>query len=94
MVTFPMTLDQFLQHGLSGNGYVLEPHTGKSWREHEAPKGNLTLMIGPEGGFSSEELKKVFAAKYQPLKLGPRILRTETAAICALSVVQAMWGDL
>lgn len=94
VVTFPMTLDQFLRQKLTGNGYVLEPYTGKSWREHEVPKDNLTLMIGPEGGFSPEELKKIFAANYQPLKLGPRILRTETAAICALSVVQAMYGDL
>src|SRR3990167_1941857 len=86
VVTFPVTLDKFLRQKPNGNGYVLEPHTGRSWREHDVPKGCLTLMIGPEGGFSPEELNKIFGASYLPLKLGPRILRTETAAICALSV--------
>ena len=94
VVAFPMTLDKFLQRELTGNGYVLEPYTGKSCRDYAVPLGNITLMIGPEGGLSPQELAKVLAAKYLPLQLGPRILRTETAAICALSVVQAMWGDL
>lgn len=94
VVTYPMTLDQFLHLEPSSNAYVLEPHTGKSWREYDVPVGDLTLMIGPEGGFSPEELKTILSVNFLPVKLGPRILRTETAAICALSVVQAMWGDL
>src|SRR3990167_879273 len=76
VIEFPVMLDKFLQHKLSGDGYVLEPYTGRSWREHDTPKGALTLMIGPEGGFSPSELKTILEAKYLPLKLGPRILRT------------------
>jgi 16S rRNA (uracil1498-N3)-methyltransferase len=94
LVTFPMPLFQFLQHNYDGTAYVLDPYTGKSCREYDEPKGDVTLLIGPEGGFSPEELNHIVTAKFSPLTLGPRILRMETAAICALSVVQAMWGDL
>ena len=90
----PMTLDLFLQQPLEGNAYILEPHQGKPWRDYATPKGNITLLIGPEGGFSEDEVNKSFTAGFSKLKLGPRILRTETAAVCALSVVQAIWGDL
>ena len=94
LISFPMTLTQFLQKNNHGTGYVLDPYTGKSWRDYKVPEGKITLLIGPEGGLSPDELEWIFAANFLPLHLGPRILRTETAAICALSVVQAMWGDL
>jgi 16S rRNA (uracil1498-N3)-methyltransferase len=100
-IDFPVHLDKFLKAAKLGNradqlgkGFVLDPYAGKSWRDYKVADEYLTLMIGPEGGFSETELKQIYAAKFMPLKLGPRILRTETAAICALSVVQAMWGDL
>jgi 16S rRNA (uracil1498-N3)-methyltransferase len=44
-------------------------------------------MIGPEGGFSDEEIKEALAHNIQPITLGKRILRTETAAICAMSIL-------
>jgi len=55
---------------------------------------SIELMVGPEGGFSEEEIS--FANKYQfvSIKLGPRVLRTETAALVALSILQASAGDL
>ena len=93
-VTFPRTLESFLQQERQDNAYVLEPHHGKSYREYKEPVGSLTLMIGPEGGFSPKEFKHIITAGFMPLKLGPRILRTETATVSALSVVQAVWGDL
>ena len=54
----------------------------------------LTLLVGAEGGLGAEEEEAARAAGYLPISLGPRILRTETAAIAALSVAQARWGDL
>ena len=54
----------------------------------------ITLLVGPEGGFSDQELAAAQQAGFIPLQLGPRILRTETAALVALSVLQAKWGDL
>ena len=59
-----------------------------------AMRGNdLTLLIGPEGGFSDAEYARAAAAGLLAVKLGPRIMRTETAAIAALGAAQAAWGD-
>ena len=54
----------------------------------------IVLLVGPEGGLSEMELRLTDLAGFTPLALGPRTLRTETAGIVALSVVQSLWGDL
>lgn len=54
----------------------------------------LTLLIGPEGGLSEKEREQAYAAGYTGLRLGPRVLRTETAALTALAAMQSHWGDL
>lgn len=54
----------------------------------------ITLLIGPEGGLSPAEITASQSAGYLPLSLGPRVLRTETAAVTALSILQWAWGDL
>ncbi|UXY15577.1 16S rRNA (uracil(1498)-N(3))-methyltransferase [Chitiniphilus purpureus] len=59
---------------------------------HEA--GAATVLIGPEGGLSREEEDAARAAGFMPLCLGPRVLRTETAAAVTLALLQARWGDL
>lgn len=61
--------------------------------ELPAPAGPVSLLIGPEGGLSAEEITAAEAAGFVPLRLGPRVLRTETAALAALSVLQWQWGD-
>jgi len=53
----------------------------------------LALLIGAEGGLSEEEVEQALSAGFSPLQLGPRILRTETAAIAALAVAQERFGD-
>lgn len=60
------------------------------------PRGlaRLELLIGPEGGLADGELAAAAAAGYRPLRLGPRILRTETAAAAAIAVLQSLYGDL
>lgn len=58
-----------------------------------APQGPVTLLIGPEGGLSAQEIEAAEAVGFVPLCLGPRVLRTETAALAALSVLQWQWGD-
>jgi len=55
---------------------------------------SITLLIGPEGGLSDAEIQDAVAAGFTPLQLGPRVLRTETAAVVALSALQTLWGDL
>ena len=58
-----------------------------------APK-RVALLIGPEGGLSEAEINAAEQRGFQPLRLGPRVLRTETAPLAALSVLQFLWGDL
>ena len=54
----------------------------------------VELLIGPEGGLDDFELEAAARAGFAPVRLGPRVLRTETAGIVALAVLQALWGDL
>ncbi len=55
---------------------------------------SIELLVGPEGGLDDAEREAALAAGYRPCRLGPRVLRSETAAIAALAVLQAVAGDL
>lgn len=55
---------------------------------------SVDLLIGPEGGLSDAEAELAAATGYTAVSLGPRVMRTETAALAALAIVQALWGDL
>lgn len=74
--------------------WILDTKQQHSWRDYTFPDSEMMLLIGPEGGFTSDEVALALEAQFQPLSLGPRILRTETAALAALSVLQAVSGDL
>ncbi|WP_373841344.1 16S rRNA (uracil(1498)-N(3))-methyltransferase, partial [Neisseria dentiae] len=56
------------------------------------PQG-IVLMAGPEGGWTEAEERLAFDAGFESVKLGPRVLRTETAALAAIAAAQALWGD-
>jgi len=56
------------------------------------PKGPVTVLVGPEGGFSAAEEAAAMDHGFQAVGLGPRVLRTETAGIAVLSALAAMWG--
>ena len=51
-------------------------------------------MVGPEGGFSDREYDDADTAGFEAVTLGPRILRTETAAVAAIAIAQSRWGDI
>ena len=55
---------------------------------------SVAILVGPEGGLSREEAKEAMAAGFVPVTLGPRILRTETAGLAVLSILQYVWGDV
>jgi 16S rRNA (uracil1498-N3)-methyltransferase len=57
------------------------------------PEGDVNLLIGPEGGLSDGEHDRAEQAGYTGVRLGPRVLRTETAPIAALAAIQVLWGD-
>ena len=73
---------------------ILRPDAHTPLAAIAAPKTKVCLLIGPEGGFEGDEYAAAEAAGFLPVSLGPRILRTETAAIAALAVLQSLWGDL
>jgi 16S rRNA (uracil1498-N3)-methyltransferase len=54
----------------------------------------VSLLVGPEGGLSDEEIAAALRDRCTAITLGPRVLRTETAGVAALAVLQALWGDL
>lgn len=58
------------------------------------PAGGVTLLIGPEGGLSGAERQLARSLGFTSLAIGPRILRTETAAVAAVTLIQSIWGDL
>lgn len=57
------------------------------------PGGQVELLIGAEGGFAAEEMERAAVAGFISVRLGPRILRTETAGLAALAAIQCFWGD-
>jgi 16S rRNA (uracil1498-N3)-methyltransferase len=59
-----------------------------------APAPAAVLLIGAEGGLAPAEYQAAEASGFEPVRLGPRILRTETAPVAALAVLQVLWGDL
>jgi len=63
------------------------------WAREQAPQP-LTLLVGPEGGFSPEEEDAAIAAGALPLTMGPRVLRTETAALAAMAMLAGIWGGM
>ncbi len=60
----------------------------------QTPPGEIKVLVGPEGGLETDELVLLRQAGFVPVSLGPRILRSETAAVVALTLVQHRWGDL
>jgi len=86
--------DWLRQSGQSGSRYLLDPEQGLQPRTLAPPEGPILLIVGPEGGFDPAERDAAVAAGCQPLRLGPRVLRTETAGMVALATLQALWGDI
>lgn len=89
-----MSVEAWLRQ-LPGNGahLLLSPLGSRRLAElAERPK-EVWLMAGPEGGFTAEEEQASLTAGWLPLRLGPRILRTETAALAAVASIQGVWGD-
>ncbi len=72
---------------------VLDPSASRHLRELE-PATSVTVLVGPEGGLDQDEIKLAGLHGFQRIQLGPRILRTDTAALATLAAVQALWGDL
>ncbi len=60
----------------------------------QRPPQQVAVLVGPEGGISQEEAEQAMAQGYQSVRLGPRILRTETAGLAIMTILQYLYGDL
>jgi 16S rRNA (uracil1498-N3)-methyltransferase len=75
---------------------LLSPRASESlagWARARAPQA-VTLMVGPEGGFSQAEEDAALAGGALALSMGPRVLRTETAALAAIAALNGTWGGM
>ena len=91
----PQELSRYLASSArEGQRFVLSPTGPASLAGLTSVGARVELLIGPEGGLDDAELERAAASGYAPVRLGPRVLRTETAGIVALTVLQATWGDL
>jgi len=92
-VDAPLNLAQWLAIPAEGSRLVLDPDAGHSLTQLPTPTAAATLLVGPEGGLSDQELAQAAQAGFLGLRLGPRVLRTETAAVAALAAILGIWGD-
>lgn len=89
----PQHIAEFLPAACADLKLVLHHRAQQALSSYNTPQ-SVCLLIGPEGGLSEEEIKLAEQQGFNPLVLGPRVLRTETAPLVALSLVQYQWGDL
>lgn len=90
----PVSFNIGVERSVSGNKLIMVPASGKNLKKLAPLQREVTLLTGPEGGFSAEEVALAVSAGYEVITLGPRVLRTETAAAAALTAIQVLWGDL
>ncbi|MDH4095500.1 MAG: 16S rRNA (uracil(1498)-N(3))-methyltransferase [Betaproteobacteria bacterium] len=90
----PLALEQYCRDAMTGNGLLLSPEARIGLREAAARLGKvMTLAAGPESGFTAAEEALLVQSGFVPIRLGPRVLRTETAALAALAALNALAGD-
>ena len=73
---------------------ILQPQAAQGLDALAGPLTALTVLIGPEGGLTGAEASAALASGFMAVRLGPRVLRTETAAVAALALLQRQFGDL
>ena len=91
----PEPLDSCIQHLPAGGlRLAFDPSGARDLGEVDESPQAVAALIGPEGGFSPDELESLPRAGFELIRLGSRTLRTETAALVACALLQARWGDL
>ncbi len=92
LIEEPMPLERWLAMRTGAPGLVLHTAESNPLARGDAP-AQLRLLVGPEGGLEDNEFAQARAAGFTPWSLGPRVLRTETAPVAALAILQYVWGD-
>lgn len=96
VIALPLTLAEWLRRPApSGSSRMqLTPDADQSLSEAAAGARRIELLVGPEGGLEESERDGALAVGYRCSRLGPRVLRSETAAVAALAILQTVAGDL
>ena len=96
--SLPVSFSDLLSEGQAALKLIpYEEESSKNLKDLEWPPsvpGSILGLVGPEGGFHQEEIKQAEAKGFIPISLGPRILRSETAALSLVSLLQFLWGDM
>ncbi len=93
-IASPVPLKDFLRTSDGSMRLLLSPAATATLADLPRLVSAITVLIGPEGGLAEAEQEAAVAAGFRPVRLGPRVLRTETAAIAALTLLQREFGDL
>lgn len=94
VLNYPTTLTEWLGTCSLCTRLILDPAASTALSTIKLTKPELVLTTGPEGGFSQTEIEQARQAGFEGVTLGPRVLRTESAALAGLAAVQCLWGDL
>ncbi len=92
----PLNFREVIAHKKAKTNLILHPNANQSllMEQINNEQSEVFIMIGPEGGFSEQEVDAAITSGFTAISLGPRILRADTAAITALTLCQSQWGDL
>ena len=93
-VANPMSLSDWLGKKPEAETKItLAPTAEITLKDLNKPTGTICLLVGAEGGLTDNEIELAASQGFQPIKLGKRILRTETAPLAVIATMQALWGD-
>lgn len=89
-----MDLALWLNTELAASRIIFEPGKADTLRDYPKPNDAVAVLIGPEGGFSEQEVLDAQEVNFSALGFGPRVVRNETAAIASIAAMQVLWGDM
>jgi 16S rRNA (uracil1498-N3)-methyltransferase len=94
-IAAPLGLHEYLRRtDPRATRLLLSPTGTQRVKDLKASEGGIIVLIGPEGGLAENEQRAALDSGFLPVRLGPRVLRTETAAVAALTLLQHQFGDL
>jgi 16S rRNA (uracil1498-N3)-methyltransferase len=86
-------IEQWLESPRQGVSLTFNHRANTKITEIERPHNRVNILVGPEGGLSESEIHAAETSGFQGVRMGPRVLRTETAPLAAIAVIQTLWGD-
>lgn len=89
----PMSFNEWINRQDHDVSLLLDHRSAQVLTDIQQPVNSISITVGPEGGLTDDERASALAAGFQGIRLGPRVLRTETAPLAAIAAIQMVWGD-